>query len=143
MNRLYVYLTFAGAIPFIFCAVCFFVGIHQLPIAGDVDRILSLYSVIIASFLAGSHWGQHLSLATAQSHLLALSSNGIAVALWVLMLILPFRPLLIGFIICFILLLIIDKAMMRAKLIAKHYYNIRVAITLIVVTTLIISYIYQ
>ena len=60
--RLRTVLTYAGTLPFIACTLCLVMNIRTVPILGSVDHILTVYGIIIATFLAGSHWGQHLSL---------------------------------------------------------------------------------
>ncbi|MDD7804284.1 MAG: DUF3429 domain-containing protein [Endozoicomonas sp. (ex Botrylloides leachii)] len=62
MKKISPYLTYAGAIPFIICTVCLSFNIHQILLLGYVEKILSAYGLVILSFLAGAHWGQHLHL---------------------------------------------------------------------------------
>ena len=62
MKKIFPYLTYAGAIPFIFFAVCLVSDIQELPFLGSVKKILSVYGLVISSFLAGAHWGQHLHM---------------------------------------------------------------------------------
>ncbi|TBR41559.1 DUF3429 family protein [Marinomonas agarivorans] len=140
MRKLYVYLTYAGALPFIFCAVSLILNIKTWPWLGGVDNIMSLYALAIATFLAGSHWGQHLSIVGKWQDYLSLSSNFITVALWLAFLTLPFRVLLLVFIAAFLILLLIDLQLVRHNWIDKTYFRTRCVITAIVIMTLIVTW---
>lgn len=59
-KHLYFYLAYAGAIPFLLCAILFAFKIQKIPILGNLQTVISTYSLVIASFMAGTHWGQHL-----------------------------------------------------------------------------------
>ena len=78
------YLTFAGAIPFVACAFLLMMNVVTVPILGSVVDILSAYGLVIASFMAGAHWGNHLDLADDNKWAirLPLYSNVIALGLW-------------------------------------------------------------
>ena len=58
--KLQMLLTYAGAFPFVFFAICIFFDIQNLPIFGNVIHSTTIYGIIIASFMAGAHWGQQL-----------------------------------------------------------------------------------
>ena len=62
MQKIFPYLTYAGAIPFVFCALCLMIGVTQLPLLGPVEQVLSVYALVISTFLTGVHWGQHLHI---------------------------------------------------------------------------------
>ncbi len=139
MIKLYPYLTYAGALPFIFCAVCLGLDITTLPVLGSVEQALSVYALVIVTFLAGSHWGQHLQQNGIWSHNLPVLSNIMAVAIWIAFLVLPFKALLVAFSAAFFILLIIDKKLFQFELITHHYFRVRCTITAIVVSTLVFS----
>ena len=82
MKKIYQYLSYAGALPFVFCALCFIKDIHIFPLLGYVDSILSSYGLVISSFMAGSHWGQHLNLSGKWQIYLPIFSNINAILLW-------------------------------------------------------------
>lgn len=139
MRQVYPYLTLAGAIPFWFCAIFLMVDIQTVPVLGDVQNILTVYTLVISSFLAGSHWGQHLYVKGRWNYLLPVSSNIIAVLLWLAYVVLEFKAMLIGFGISFIILLLIDKMLHQEHHIDSNYFRIRIIVTVLVVASLIIS----
>ena len=99
MQKIFPYLTYAGAIPFVFCAFCLSIDIQQLPLFGLIETILSAYALVIASFMAGAHWGQHLHVEEPWQRNLPIYSNVIAVLLWLGYLILNFNLLMVMFVI--------------------------------------------
>ena len=105
-------LTFAGAIPFVVCAVFITLGIDAVIGLGKTVEILAAYGLVIASFMAGAHWGNHLSLADDDAWALKLPifSNIIAVLLWLGFLSLPDLGFIWLLVVGFISLLVIDMA---------------------------------
>ena len=139
MKKLYLYLTYAGALPFIICAVCLAFDITLIPLLGTTKQVLSVYALTIATFIAGNHWGQHLYMNNKWQYHLPILSNIIVITLWFGFLILPFRPLLAILIVAFLVLLIIDQRLFRHNLITRRYFQMRCFATAIVVSTLVIS----
>lgn len=140
MKNIFPYLTYAGAIPFILCAVLLGSDIQELPILGSVERILSVYALMISSFLAGAHWGQHLLMMNGLwSRSLPISSNIIAILLWLGFLILSFKMLVAMFVTAFIILLMIDYRLFKLDIITRHYFKTRMLVSAIVIISLIIS----
>ena len=114
MKKVFPYLTYVGATPFVFCAMCFYLGIHDIPLLGSVKRILAAYGLVISSFLAGAHWGQHLHIDKSQwIRFLPIFSNVIAVLLWLGFLVLSFKMQMAMFVAAFVVLLIIDHRLFR------------------------------
>ncbi len=142
-NPLYFYLTYAGMIPFLICAVLFIFKIQMIPILGLVQKIIGVYGLVIASFMTGVHWGQHLERSDKWSIYLPVTSNIISVLLWLLYLILPFKCLLIAIAISFIVLLYIDKKLFQDRLITRKYFYTRCIATMIVILALLISGVYS
>ena len=136
------YLTYAGAVPFVMCAFCFLMEVRFIPIVGNVAEILGIYSLVIASFMAGSHWGQHVHLSAKWAFYLQVSSNINAVFIWLAYLLLSFEMLLIVLASSFLVLLLIDRKMFYHHLMTQAYFRTRCIVTLIVETTLIIAGIY-
>ncbi len=139
MKKLYPYLAYAGTLPFIACASYLLFNKVQFPILGSIEKVLSVYALVIASFLAGAHWGQHLHLDGKWSRILPISSNIIVVTLWLAFLMLPFKILLSLFIAAFFLLLLIDYYLFKKNVITLSYFKTRCYATAIVILTLIIS----
>ena len=139
MKKIFPYLTYAGAIPFVFCAACLGANIHQLPLLGSVERILSVYGLVISSFLAGAHWGQHLGMHDPWNRSLAIFSNIIAVLLWLGFLVLDFQFLMAMLVAGFAILLTIDYLLLRMDVISRHYFQTRFFVSAIVTGALIAS----
>ena len=142
MKIIYPYLSYAGTLPFIFCAFCFIENIHTLPLLGYTDKVLSGYGLVITSFMAGSHWGQHLNLSGKWEISLPALSNINAILLWLAYIIFSFKVLLFVFVVSFLVLLSIDKILFQSNLISHKYFRTRCLVTLIVILSLIISGIY-
>lgn len=139
MRNIYPYLTYAGAIPFIFCAGFLIFGIPHVPILGSIQDILSLYALIIASFMSGVHWGQHLHLEGVFKRVLPISSNIIAILLLLGFLVLNFNMLLIMFIIVFLFLLLVDYKLYKNNSITREYFKTRSFVSVVVILSLFIS----
>lgn len=140
MNKISIYLTYAGAIPFIVCAVFLNFDIVQLPLLGYVEKILSVYGLVISSFLAGVHWGQHLHINKGLWRCsLATLSNIIAVLLWFGFLVFSFKMLMAMFVAAFVVLLIIDYRLVHRDFIARNYFQTRFFVSAIVIISLMIS----
>ena len=139
MNKIYLYFSYAGALPFIFCALCLIGNIHILPLLGHTDNVVSAYGTVIASFMAGSHWGQHLSLSGKWSIYLPIFSNISAIFLWVSFIIFSSKILLFILPVSFLVLLLIDKTLFQDGFISREYFRTRCLLTLIVISSLIVS----
>ncbi|MBF4489451.1 DUF3429 domain-containing protein [Psychrobacter sp. N25K4-3-2] len=135
------YLTFAGAIPFAACAFLLMIDVVTVPILGSVANILSAYGLVIASFMVGTHWGNHLSLADDNKWAirLPLYSNVIALGLWLGFLILSAVDFIWLLVIGFISLLVIDYSLHRAQIISHAYFKVRQYVTAIVVISLVVA----
>ena len=140
----YAKLTYAGAIPFVVGAFCLGVDIRTLPVLeafglGSVEQIVSVYALVIASFLAGIHWGQHLNATGSWQRALPLLSNGAAISLWIGFLLLPFQALLGLFILAFLFFLAIDYRLFQQALIMPDYFHTRCIVSAIVIASLVVS----
>jgi len=114
-NRaLYPYLTFAGSLPFVFGTIFVASGVQTLPILGNVQLALSAYGLIIACFMAGAHWGQHLNLSAPWAHILPIASNAVALIMWLAFLTLGFSQFLLALIAGFGFLLALDMRLLKA-----------------------------
>lgn len=135
------YLTFAGAIPFVACAYLLMMNVVTVPILGSVVDVLSVYGLVIASFMAGAHWGNHLDLADDNKWAirLPLYSNVIALGFWLGFLILSAIGFIWLLVIGFISLLVIDYSLHRAQIISDVYFKIRQYVTVIVVVSLVVA----
>lgn len=139
MTKLYQHLTYAGLLPFIGGALCFIANVEVIPLLGDTVQVFGVYGLVIASFMAGSHWGIHLSLKDKWSKYLPVLSNVNAILLWVSFLVFSFKVLLVALSVSFFASLFIDKKLLQNNVINIDYFRTRCWVTLIVVSTLIIS----
>lgn len=140
MKKIFPCLIYAGAIPFVFCAVCLSFDIQSLPLLGSIERILNVYGLVISSFLAGAHWGQHLHINKSQwVRFLPIFSNVIAVLLWLGFLVLSFKMQMVMFATAFVVLIIIDHRLFQMDIITRHYFQTRFIVTASVIVSLIIS----
>jgi hypothetical protein len=130
------WLTFAGSVPFVSGAFFLALGIETLPGLGDVLPALSLYGLVIASFMAGAHWGQQLTTQEPWTVRLQAVSNLTAIGLWLLFVLASPSLVLLGLMLSFLLTLWVDRALLHAKLISQAYWRVRVAVTLVVVLAL-------
>lgn len=137
MKPIYPWLTYAGAIPFVFCAICLAVNIDVLPFFGDVTYIIRVYGVMIATFLAGAHWGLHL--AHERKNVLALLSNLIVITLWLGFFLLSFTSIILLLVAVFVFLLAIDFTLFKRRLLLVDYFKTRCIISLIVLLSLSVS----
>ena len=135
------YLTFAGAMPFVLSAVFITIGIDAIPVLGEIGHVLSIYGLVIASFMAGAHWGNHLSLADDNRWAVKLPifSNIIALALWLGFLTLSSAGFIWLLVAAFISMLMIDYGLHQAHIINNEYFRVRKYVTIIVVVALIIA----
>ena len=135
------YLTFAGTIPFILCAVFITLGVDAIRVLGKTDEVLAVYGLVIATFMAGAQWGNHLSLADDNPWAVRLPilSNIIALGLWLGFLSLSTVGFIWLLIVSFISLLIIDYGLNNARIIDDKYFTVRKYVTLIVVVSLIVA----
>jgi len=131
-------LILAGALPFIAGTLALIAGVRFLPLLGDISHAVAIYALVIATFLTGIHWGQQLSLGSMPINLF-ISSNIIAVLIWLSWLILPVTGFLFFLIPVLAVMLIIDRSLCMAKVITDSYLRTRMVITAIVMLCLIIT----
>jgi len=142
MNKLFQYLALAGTLPFIFCTALLMAGVEALPVIGQIERVLSAYGLVIAGFMAGSHWGQHLHLNNRWCLYLPVFSNLVTVLLWMCFILFDFDGFLVALVLSFLTLLLIDNRLLKAEIISAEYFRIRSVVTLIVITSLLISWLH-
>lgn len=133
-----VWLPYAGALPFLCCALLLVAGIDSLPMLGSVYQVLTVYALVIATFMAGSYWGIHLSLGR-QGMNLAVVSNILAIVLWFVFLSLGGYWLLFFCAIFFLLLLCIDFKLAREGLLTQTYWKTRKIVSAVVASSLVVA----
>jgi len=122
-------LIYAGSLPFIAGALLLAGNVHSVPVLGKVEMILASYALVISVFLTGIHWGQQLSLGQAAQGLF-ISSNILAVALWLAWLLLP-----VQFFLVFLSLPLL--IMLKSGILHTAYFRSRVIITSVVILSLL------
>lgn len=137
-STMYLYLTLAGTIPFLVGTTCLLTGVDLLPGGIPTQSMVSAYALLILSFMAGVHWGQHLHLTGNWRTRLPLASNLIAISAWVGFLVLDFDALCLLLAGGFLVLLWIDRALLNATVISEAYFRTRVMATFIVAVSLIL-----
>ena len=137
MNKAFIYLSYAGLIPFVLLTILLFIDINPLSSLVSVQNVLSVYGILIASFVAGSHWGISLSLPE-DLHLtfIVILTNIIAILLWLGFLFLSFRMLLLMLISIFIIELISDYIIYSKHATDKIYMKSRFYVSSILIITL-------
>lgn len=142
MKSIYPFFTYAGAIPFTIGAAFLVFGVETFPIIGDTKQAFSIYALMIATFMAGIHWGQDLQLRDQTGVYLPVVSNVIVVSLWFAFLILPFKTLLFTFVTAFTVILVVDRKLFRLEYISAPYFRMRCYMTAVVIGTLVLTGMY-
>ena len=130
-------MTFAGAIPFVVCAAWLTSGVQTVPVFGSTEQLLATYALLIASFMAGVNWGQHLGSNSPHVRALPVISNAIAIAAWAAFLMLPFDAMVVFFATSFAVQLYVDWRLYRNDVIDQAYAQTRLIVSLIVIASLL------
>jgi len=138
-NNLYILVTYAGALPFIACAMMLYSGIDTLEGFGSVSNISAVFALIIVSFIAGLHLGTYLFYRTQTPKPLFIISNIIAAIAWISLLVANVKIAIAILIFAFIYLLLVDYLLKRELFISKSYFNTRLIVTLITTGSLLLT----
>jgi hypothetical protein len=138
-NKINIYLTCGGCLPFVLCCLFLAQGINTVPYLGNTAEILQVYGLVIVSFMSGVHWGQYLSWTINLPFSLPIISNVIAIFVWVSFLLASTYQYLFMLILVFILLLLIDLKLYEKKYLTLLYFRTRVFVTLVVIFSLFVS----
>ena len=133
------FLTYAGSIPFLFGAVLLTTGVGTQNLSINIQHLLSVYGLVISSFMAGTVWGQQVNRHSGWQLYLLFCSNAIALALWAAFVILSFTSLMIAYVIAFLVLLLIDYQLNQNGMSNENYFKLRLRVTFIVVLAIGIS----
>jgi len=137
-RKLYPLLTYAGALPFVGCALMPFIGLQELWNLGSYDHIAAVYGLAIVCFLCGAHWGTYLYHQAEAPDNLFITSNIIVVACWFAFLMAAKAVTLFVLILAFLCLLVIDYRLLKAGLLTDYYFRMRTTATVIAVISLAI-----
>lgn len=138
-DNIYILVTYAGALPFIACAMMLYSGIDTLGGIGSVSNISAVLALIIVSFIAGVHLGTYIFYHTQTPKQLLIISNVVAAISWLALLITETNIAIFVLIFAFIYLLIVDYLLKRELFISNNYFNTRLVVTLITTGSLLIS----
>lgn len=138
-STIYRFLTYAGSVPFVACALLPYAGITTLGPLGAWHEVMILYGLAIASFLAGTHWAFELERPGAYPVSLFVVSNVIVLATWIGSLLGPVWFALAVQCAAFITLLVVDGVVAARNGITAEYWHLRQRITAIVLAALILG----
>jgi Protein of unknown function (DUF3429) len=128
-------LAFAGALPFVACALLLWAGHTSLPVLGSVSNIAASYGLLILAFMAGVQWGQRLGGIETSLNLF-LISNAVALAAWFAYLLLQPKLFFASLAVLFAVVLMIDKRLAAEGHLSSDYIRTRTAVSAIVVMSL-------
>jgi Protein of unknown function (DUF3429) len=131
-------LPYAGALPFMACAILLIFGIKDLAPLGKTNTIIFTYGLTIISFMAGVHWGQYVAGVRTRVNLLV-SSNLVTLAAWFGFLLLPSFYFSFLLIVLFIILNSIDGHLRDEGAIESRYGKTRRNVTALVCLSLLIA----
>jgi hypothetical protein len=134
-RKLYPVLTYAGALPFVACALMPLFGMETLWNLGSYVHVAAAYGLAIVCFLCGAHWGTYLYNRAAAPDNLFVTSNVIVVACWFAFLMAAQALTLFVLILAFLCLLFIDYRLLRAGLLTGYYFRMRTIATVIAVAS--------
>lgn len=138
-GRLYRVLAWAGTVPFILCAALSAAGNVPVPRLGDPDALAASYGVLIAAFLAGSHWGLAFGAGAKSRSTLLLATNAVTLVVWFAFLLLPHPVSLVVLAAAFAALLAADRRFRAEGIVTPGYAATRRNVTLTVVAALLVS----
>lgn len=134
--RLPTVLAGLGALPFLVSSLLLTLGVYDLPLLGSTAEILRSYSLAIAVFMCGIHWGQYLQDTEARSLNLLMTSNVLTLILWFGFLVTSFVVYFVIVIAVFLALLWVDYRLHQAGRITARYFKMRLAVTAVVCASL-------
>jgi hypothetical protein len=125
-----------GTLPFLASSLLLTLGVYNLPLLGSTAEILRSYSLAIAVFMCGVHWGQYLQDTQARNLNLLMVSNVLTVICWLAYLVASFVVYFVIVIAIFLALLWVDYRLHKAGRITARYFKMRLAVTAVVCASL-------
>lgn len=142
-STLYAALAFAGATPFLACALLPLIGIDTIEPLGALDTLASSYSLAIICFLAGTHWAIYLLKHADIRFNLFISSNIVFLAVWISFVVGDLALALVSQVVAFLYLLFVDYRLLGISVISNAYLKVRSLATALAVVSLLIILISQ
>lgn len=135
------YFSYAGLLPVLIAIFMIFLGIDPVAKVIHIDQFIILYGVLIAVFIAGSHWGLSLD-ETDTSFLLILSSNLQVVVLWLSYVLLPKSICILIVNASLICSLLIERSLTRDGILNRSYFAMRLRVSAMLILALFIVWVY-
>jgi len=136
-NNLYILVTYAGALPFIACALMLYSGINNVGSLGSVNEIVAVYALVLISFIAGVHLGTYLFYNTKTPKPLFIISNVFAALAWMSLLFASPANATLILVGAFIYLLGVDFLLKREMFISPSYFVTRFIVTIVSAASLL------
>ena len=133
-------LMYAGVLPFILLAFMVLASNLTLIVLekAQLVELFQLYCLLIATFMAGVHWGQHAAVSSRVSNILLASSNIHFLILFFCFFLLPTLWFLGICLTVFCSILAIDTYLYKLKTIDIDYFTARAVLTAVVVICILI-----
>ena len=135
-SALYTGLAFAGATPFLICALLPLIGIDAIAPLGRLDTLVSSYGLAIICFLAGAHWSTYLLREADIQINLLISSNVVFLVVWIAFVAAGLTWVIASQLVAFVALLLIDYRLLRIRVISASYFRVRGIATALAVLSL-------
>ena len=135
-SNLYTSLAFAGATPFLACALLPLIGIDAIAPLGRLDSLASSYGLASICFLAGAHWATYLFRQADVQINLFISSNVVFLVVWFAFIGSEMAWTLVAQLVAFIVLLFIDYRLLQTNVISADYFRVRSVATALAVISL-------
>ncbi|HHT0594509.1 TPA: DUF3429 domain-containing protein [Legionella anisa] len=137
-NSLVTSLTYLGAIPFLVAALCSLLGVNELPYLGATQPLLYSYATLIASFMAGTHWG-YVVRSNSTYNLILFTSVTIVLILWVSWSSTSKSTYPAFLVAIYLLLWVLDYLLLKDNYEERFYFKLRTGITTLVILSLLVS----
>jgi hypothetical protein len=138
-NSLVKSLTYLGAIPFLVAALCSILGLNEIPYLGPTQPLLYSYATIIASFMAGTHWGYVIRSNSTYNSILFASVTTVLI-LWILWSSARTLAYPLFLVAIYLLLWGLDYLLLKRKYEDGSYFKMRTRVTVLVIVSLLIIY---
>lgn len=139
-SKLYMWLAYSGALPFVFCAALMALGHRHIALAGELPTIINTYSLVIIVFMSGIYWGLYFNGQIYQKIYLLIISNIITILSWFAFLFIGMPIVLLFYSVMFLILLIIDYKLLEENVITQNYFKTRMTVTAIVIASLLTGF---
>lgn len=130
-------LTILGVVPFIGGALLLHCNITTWPYVAQVAETMNVYGLLIASFIAGSHWGITLSHNKVAHWHIACFSNVIVLVLWLAYSVVSTPTMLLVNSVTLGILLLQERLTWNMSSMPAGYVSVRIVITILVMVLLL------